>query len=111
MHQKLFDIGWSDESECQECHKETGTEKQRLHPCPEWYKVRRKIPEASRKWESEKHKSWSMPAEGFKGHIATDGSLLGTAGKWEHVVGLCCTWITMKIWDLARDVRLGGSTI
>ena len=23
-----------------------------------------------------------MPAEGFKGHVATDGSLLGTAGKW-----------------------------
>ena len=34
------------------------------------------------KWESEKHKSWSMPAEGFKGHVATDGSLLGSAGKW-----------------------------
>ena len=23
-----------------------------------------------------------MPAEAFKGHVATDGSLLGTAGKW-----------------------------
>ena len=27
------------------------------------------------KWESEKHKSWCMPAE-------ADGSLLGKAGKW-----------------------------
>ena len=35
-----------------------------------------------RKWQSEKHKSWSMPVEGFKGHVATDGSLLGPAGKW-----------------------------
>ena len=35
-----------------------------------------------KKWESEMHKSWSIPAEGFKGHVATDGSLLGTAGKW-----------------------------
>ena len=35
-----------------------------------------------RKWESEKHQSWKMPAEGFKGHVATDGSVLGTAGKW-----------------------------
>ena len=35
-----------------------------------------------KEWESEKHKSWSMPAEGFKGHVATDDSLLGTAGKW-----------------------------
>ena len=23
-----------------------------------------------------------MPAEGFKGHVATDGSLLGNTGKW-----------------------------
>ena len=35
-----------------------------------------------RKWESEKHKSWCMPAETSKGHVATDGSLLGTARKW-----------------------------
>ena len=28
------------------------------------------------KWVSEKHKSWGMPAEGFKVHVATDGSLL-----------------------------------
>ena len=34
-----------------------------------------------KKWKSEKHKSWSMQAEGFKGHVARDGSLLGTAGK------------------------------
>ena len=35
-----------------------------------------------KKWDSEKHKSWGLPAEGFKGHVATDGSLLGTAGNW-----------------------------
>ena len=34
------------------------------------------------KWVSEKHKSWGIPAEEFKGHVATDGSLLGNAGKW-----------------------------
>ena len=32
--------------------------------------------------EAEKHKSWSMPAEGSKGHVATDGTLIGSAGKW-----------------------------
>ena len=32
-------------------------------------------------WESEKHKSWGLPAEGFQGHVATDGSFLGVAGK------------------------------
>ena len=35
-----------------------------------------------------------MPAEGSKGHVATDGSLLGTAGKW----GQWCSWIMMKNW-------------
>ena len=35
-----------------------------------------------RKWESEKHESGSMPAEGFKGHVVTDGSLLVNDGKW-----------------------------
>ena len=44
-----------------------------------------------KKWESEKHKSWCMPAE-FKGHVATDGSLLGTAGKWE-----ACGWAVVQL--------------
>ena len=48
-------------------------------------------------WESEKHESWCMPAEGFKGHVTTDGSLLGTAEKWR-----ACT---------VRDVRLDGNRI
>ena len=38
-----------------------------------------------KKRESGKHKGWSMPAEGFKGHVATDGSLLGKAGKVESM--------------------------
>ena len=45
-----------------------------------------------RKWESEKHKSWSMPAEGFKGHVATDGSLLGNAGKRR-----ACGWAVVQM--------------
>ena len=45
-----------------------------------------------RKLESEKHKSWGMPAEGFKGHVATDGSLLGTAGKWG-----ACGWAVVQL--------------
>ena len=50
------------------------------------------------KWESEKHKSWGMPAEGFKGHVAVDGSLLGNAGEWGVVVQWY-SWTTMKRWD------------
>ena len=34
-----------------------------------------------KKWESEKHKRLCMPPERFKGHVATGGSLLGTAGR------------------------------
>ena len=135
MQTRLFDIGWSDESECEACHKEEGTEKHRLYRCREWYEARREIPEAFRKWEqkartskkewkwqsgivthplsdsqwnrchfrmekweSEKHKSWSMPAEGFKGHVATDGSLLGTAGKW-GAFGLSVVQLDYDEWD------------
>ena len=129
VQKKLFDIGWSDESECQACHSEEGTEKHRHYYCPELYEVRRGIPEAFRKWEqkariskkewnwqkgivahpfsesrlkrghfsmtkweSEKHKSWGMPAEGFGGHVATDGSLPGIAGKWG-----ACGWSMVQL--------------
>ena len=33
VQKKLFDFGWSDESECQACHEEEGTEKHRLYRC------------------------------------------------------------------------------
>ena len=36
VQKRLFDIGRSDESKCQACHKEEGTEKHRLYHCPEW---------------------------------------------------------------------------
>ena len=51
VQKRLFDIGWSDESKYQACHKEAGPEKHRLYHCPEWNEVRREIPEALRKWE------------------------------------------------------------
>ena len=38
-------------------------------------------------WVSENHKNWCMPAEGFEGHVAADGSLLRKAGKWSWCVG------------------------
>ena len=44
------------------------------------------------KWESEKHKSWGMPAEGFKGHVATVGYLLGTAG-----MSGACGWSVVQL--------------
>ena len=123
----LFEIGWSDISECQSCKTEEGTEKHRLYHCPEWHAGRRDVPESFRKWEqkaktskkewkwqrgivahplseshfsvtkweSEKHRSWGVPVEVFKGHVATDGSLLGTMANREHVVGQW-SWIMMK---------------
>ena len=54
-----------------------------------------------KEWESEKHKSWGMPAGGFKSHVATDGSLLGTAGKWG-----ACVW---SVAQLDCDEELGPS--
>ena len=33
-----------------------------------------------------------MPAERFKGHVATDGSLLGIAGKWR-----ACGWSVVQL--------------
>ena len=48
VQKRLFDIGWSDESECQACHEEEGTEKHRIYHCPTWYGIRRDFPGASR---------------------------------------------------------------
>ena len=45
---------------------------------------------SEREWESEKHKSWSMPAEGF--NVAADGSLLGIVGKW-----VACGWVVVQL--------------
>ena len=49
--ERLFDIGWLDENKCEGCHKEEGSERHRLYHCPSWNEVRRRIPEAFRKWE------------------------------------------------------------
>ena len=104
MQQRLFDIGWSDESKCQACHKEKGSETHRFYQLtaqnvgvrserrsqkfsesesrkPETSKKelkwQRGIVDASvqvneslsnqghfrmKKWESEEHKSWGLPA-------------------------------------------------
>ena len=48
---RLFDICWSDASQCQVCHTEEGTEKHRFCHCSEWHESRREILEAFRKWE------------------------------------------------------------
>ena len=41
-----------------------------------------------------------MPAEEFKGHVATDGSFLGTAGKWG-----ACGWPVVQL-DYDDDLGL-----
>ena len=60
------------------------------------------------KWESEMHKSWGMPAEVFKSHVATDGSLLGPLESGEHVAGQWCNWILMKNWSLCMGCMYGS---
>ena len=49
LQQRLYDIGLSDGSKCQACHKEKGTEKHKLYHCPEWYEIRKEIPDVFRK--------------------------------------------------------------
>ena len=45
-----------------------------------------------KKWESEKHRSWCMQVEGFRCHVATDGSVLGMTGKWR-----ACCWAVVQL--------------
>ena len=45
-----------------------------------------------KKWKSKKHQRWGLPAEGFQGHVAADGSLLGVTGKWR-----VCGWSVVQI--------------
>ena len=40
-----------------------------------------------RKWESGEHRSWSMPVEGFRNHVATGGSSLEVSARCE------CVWV------------------
>ena len=47
-----------------------------------------------KKWVSEKHERWCMPAEGFRGHVATDSSLLG------------CRWQVVSMWLVSGAVGL-----
>ena len=53
-----------------------------------------------KKRESEKHNSCDFQAEGFQGHVATDGSLLGVAGKWT-----ACSWSVVQ-WDYDEELEI-----
>ena len=48
---RLYDIEWSDDKMRRGCGMEEGTEKHRLHHCPEWKEVRTQRLEELRKWE------------------------------------------------------------
>ena len=67
---RVFDVGWSDISQCHACQKEEGTEKHRPYHCPEWYEVRREILEVFRKLEQKTRTSkeeWKWQ-RGIVGH-------------------------------------------
>ena len=51
-----------------------------------------------RKWESEKHRSWRTPAEGFKGHVTLTDLCWVSQESAERVVGLWYNWIMKKNW-------------
>ena len=43
-------------------------------------------------WEFEERQSWCMQVECFRGHVATDGTPLGAAGKWG-----VCGWAVVQL--------------
>ena len=110
---RLFDIGWSDISQCQACQIEESTEKHRLYHCPEWHAGRRKITECFRKWEQKaktSKKEWKLP-RGMVAHPLSESQWNGghfrmkmresekhKSWSGELVVGLWCSLILMKRW-------------
>ena len=50
-----------------------------------------------RRWESEKQKSCAIPVEGFRNHVASDGSLMGVSGKWS---ARGCSVVQLDAWDV-----------
>ena len=54
MQKRLYDVGWSDEYECQGCGKDEVTENHRLNHCPSRREVRNQIPEGLGKLEQER---------------------------------------------------------
>ena len=108
MQKKLFDGGRSQR------HSESGSRRRKLQK-KEWkwqsgivtYSLSEsqwsRVHFSTKKWESEKHKSWSMPVEGCKGHMATDGSLPGKTGKW----GACGSAVEKLDYDEEMESLLG----
>ena len=95
MLKRLFDTGWSDESECQACHKGGRHRKAQVYHCPEGYEVRREIPEAFRKWEqqartSKKECKWQR---GIGPHPLSES-------KWNR------SHFSMKQWESEKRVLL-----
>ena len=114
VQQRLFDIGWSDESVklvTKSTIAQNGTNSdvrsQRLSESGSKKRGPQRRSGSGKKRYCEAFsqvcksgsltstKSWSMPAEGFKGHVATDGSLPGNAGKW----GTCASAVVQLDYD------------
>ena len=119
VQKRMCVCGWSDEQKCRGGDKEEGTEKHRLYHCPSWKEVSNQIPEglgrgrglsaeaigrkshsSVRRWESEKHRSWEMQVEGFRGHVAADGSLSVSGMERMSVVSGAAASDGAKAWDV-----------
>ena len=77
MQKRLNDIGWSDVKKCRGCNKEEGTEKHKLYFSSGWLRGTTSCEGANPK----STKVWGIPVEGFRDHVASDGSLLGGRGE------------------------------
>ena len=57
-----------------------------------------------KKWESEKHKNWGLPAEGFKAMLLRTDPCWEEQESGEHVAGQWCSWIMMRRWGFLHGV-------
>ena len=90
---RLFEKGWSDISQCQACQIEEGTEKYRLYHCPEWYEVRREIPEAFRSLEQKARTQDALPHARHPQSLAdtlAEGAASGRSARNPRLTNVQC---------------------
>ena len=106
---RLFDIGWSDVSQCQACQLEEGTERHRMYHCPEWHEVRREILGAFRKWE-QKAKTSKKEWKWQRGIVAPSKKLQngGFGNPKSTKAGVCKSKASGAMWPLTGS--LSGKT-
>ena len=61
-----------------------------------------------KRWESEKHKAGVCQQKASRAALPLTALFRVLLGSGEHVVGLWCSWMTMKSWDPSTEKTDGG---